>query len=202
MSLSTRATLETLALMVVTFVVQQVVLLVSSTLHHALFVLQSPLPLLSPWTLVTSVYAHGSVLHLVGNAVVLVAFGLAVEQVSNRWRFHTFFVLVGAAAGVCQMLFAAIPFLPGADGVLGASGAILGLVGYAVAGNDVADTAVSAFDLDVRAQLAALAVVAAGITLWMHASGVASIGHFSGLLVGLAAGRGRLLHVDQFPNRR
>jgi len=201
MALSARATTETLAVVVVTFAVQSLVRFVAPPLHHALFVLQSPLPVLKPWTLVTSVYAHAGLAHLLGNAVVLLAFGLAVEQVTSRVRFHAFFVTVGAAAGVGQMLLAVVPFVPAADGVLGASGAILGLLGYTLAGNDVADTLVAAFELDARAQLAAIGIVGAAVALGMHASGVATLGHFTGLVLGLLAGRGRLLHVDSRPAR-
>ena len=196
MGVSARATLETLAFMAVTFVVQLVVRTVAPPLEGWLFVLSSPLPLLSPWTLVTSVYAHGGVMHLLGNAVVLAVFGVAVERVTNRWRFHAFFVTVGAAAGVAEMLFGVLPFV-GAPGVVGASGAILGLVGYTLAGNDVADTVVAGFEFDARAQAAAIAVVAAGLALWMAGPGVANVGHFAGLILGLLAGRGRLLHVDR-----
>jgi len=202
MRLSTRATVQTLALMVVTFALQLVVRLVSPTLHNALFVLQSPLPVFTPWTLVTSVYAHVGPMHLLGNALILLPFGLLIERNSNSWRFHTFFVVVGATAGVAQMLFGVVPFLPSPGGVLGASGAILGLVGYAITGNAAADTVVSAFEFDVRAQVAALAVVGAAIALYLAAPGVANVGHFVGLFAGLAAGRGRLLHVEQFPDRQ
>jgi membrane associated rhomboid family serine protease len=196
MGVSARATIETLALMAVTFAVQLVVRTLSASLESWLFVLNSPVPLFSPWTLVTSVYAHGTVMHLLGNAIVLVPFGIAVERVTNRWRFHTFFVAVGAAAGVAEMLFGILPFV-GAPGVVGASGAILGLVGYAIAGNGVADSVVAGFEFDARAQAAAIAVVAAALALLMAGPGVANVGHFAGLVFGLLAGRGRLLHVDR-----
>lgn len=196
MGLSTRATLETLALMVATFLAQSVVRLAVPPLEAWLFVLSSPLPLASPWTLVTSVYAHAGPVHLLGNALMLLLFGLAVEQVTSRWRYHAFFVVVGATAGVGQMLFGVVPFIPSPDGVLGASGAILGLAGYTITGNQVADKLVAAFELDLQAQLAALAAVGAAIALYLAAPGVANVGHFLGLFLGLLAGRSRLLHVE------
>ena len=194
MELRGRATFETLGIILVVFLVQSVVQLISETLMVLLFVLHSPLPVYAPWTLVTSVYAHGGVAHLVGNAVMLVLCGLIVEQVTTRWRFHAFFVVVGALAGLSQVLFGALVPGPGA-GVLGASGAILGLLGYLIAGNTLADRAVQGFELDVKAQLAAIAVIGAVLALAMAGPGIANIGHFTGLILGLVAGRMRLLHV-------
>ena len=193
MELRGRATFETLGIILVVFLVQSVVMLVSETLALFLFVLHSPLPVHAPWTLLTSVYAHGSVGHLVGNAVMLVLVGLAVEQVTTRWRFHAFFVTVGALAGLSQVLFGAL--LPGPAGVLGASGAILGLLGYLIAGNTLADRAVRSFELDAKAQLAVIAVIGAALALAMAGPGIANIGHFTGLILGLVAGRLRVLHV-------
>ena len=195
MELRGRATFETLGIILVVFLVQSVVQLASETLAVLLFVLHSPLPVYAPWTLVTSVYAHGGVGHLVGNAVMLVLVGLAVERVTTRWRFHAFFVIVGALAGISQVLFGTL--LPGPAGVLGASGAILGLLGYLIAGNTLADRMVRGFELDVKAQLAAIAVVGGALALAMAGPGVANIGHFTGLVLGLVAGRMRLLHVGR-----
>lgn len=195
MELRGRATFETLGIILVVFLVQSVVQLASETLAVLLFVLHSPLPVYAPWTLVTSVYAHGGVGHLAGNAVMLVLVGLAVERVTTRWRFHAFFVIVGALAGISQVLFGTL--LPGPAGVLGASGAILGLLGYLIAGNTLADRMVRGFELDVKAQLAAIAVVGGALALAMAGPGVANIGHFTGLVLGLVAGRMRLLHVGR-----
>lgn len=196
-----RATFETLAIILVVFVVQSLLALVlPAALVVGLFALDSPLPVLEPWTLITSVYAHGGPGHLLGNAVMLVLFGLAVERVTTRWRFHAFFVTVGALAGVSQVLFGAL--VPGGpSGVVGASGAILGLLGYLVAGNVLADKVVRGFELDAKAQLAAVVAVGAAITLAMAGPGIANVGHFSGLLLGLLAGRLRLLHVDRNAGR-
>lgn len=196
MGLPGRATFETLGIMLVVFLVQSILatLFLSWTVAVGLFAIDSPLPLLEPWTLITSVYAHGSLGHLVGNAVMLVLVGLVVERVTTRWRFHAFFVTVGSLAGVSQVLFGFL--VPGsAAGVVGASGAILGLLGYLLAGNVLADKVVRGFELDAKAQLAAIVVVGAALALAMAGPGIANIGHFTGLILGLVAGRLRVLHV-------
>ncbi len=103
------------------------------------FVLAPPLTT-NPWTIVTSVYAHSGLGHLVSNALALLVFGWPVARATTRWRFHAFFAITGAIAGVSQValtgVFASMPFVPVAPtAVLGASGAVFALLGYLVASN-------------------------------------------------------------------
>ena len=87
-------TVVTLALVLAVFAGQQVAGLLG---WRGLFALSNPL-LARPWTLVTSVYAHASVSHLVANALALALGGLLVERLTTRARFHAFFVTVGSPA--------------------------------------------------------------------------------------------------------
>jgi membrane associated rhomboid family serine protease len=186
-----RPTLETLALLVAVFAVQSLLRVLAPPLAAGLFVLYDPGA--QPWALATSVYAHGGPGHLLTNAVGLVLFGLAVERVTTRWRFHAFFLTVGALSGVGQVLWSAA-FSTG-GGVLGASGAVLGLLGYLVGGNAVSEAAVGRLDLSVRQQAVVFGLVAVGVTWATAGPGVAVGGHFVGLALGLVAGRLRLLHA-------
>jgi membrane associated rhomboid family serine protease len=79
------------------------------------------------------------------------------------------------------------------NAVLGASGAVLALYGYVLAGNRL--TTAIADRLGVGAIVEwTLALTIATILTWMTASpGVALIAHFTGILLGLAAGRLDLL---------
>jgi len=146
-----------------------------------------------PLTLVTSVYAHAGVAHLVANAVALVVVGPFVERVTTPLRYHVFFVVTGAIAGVAEI--AAGSLLGSGAAVLGASGAVFGLLGYLLAGNRLSVLALGSLRLSGRLQLAVGAVLAAAVTLATAAPGVALVAHFTGFLLGLAAGRLRLLHV-------
>lgn len=149
----------------------------------------------APWTLVTSVYSHAGPLHLLGNAVVLAVVGPLVERVTSRLRYHLFFVTTGAVAGLAQITF--VPVV-GTRSVLGASGAIFALAGYLVTGNVVATRALGALDRATDAEWASTAVLlAVSVLLAVALSGPNSavVGHFTGLFVGLATGRARLLHV-------
>jgi len=170
-------------------------------LVQTLFVLSPPVTD-NPWTVVTSVYAHGSVQHLVSNAVALVLFGWPVARATTKSRFHLFFVLSGALAGVSQILLrgllADLPILgfEGTPGVLGASGAVFALLGYLLASNRLSTELGSFVRVPQWVTLVVFLLVAAGVTLMTAAPGVALIAHFTGLFVGLVAGRLRVLNVS------
>jgi len=183
-------TLETLALFAVVFVAQQLVQMVSRQLMFGLFVLAPPIEV-RPWTLLASVYAHAGLGHLLSNALVLVLVGFAVERVTTRWRFHAFFAGVGIAAGVAQVVVSGLVG-PG-SAVLGASGAVFGLLGYLLTGNPVTDAVLGWLPLSGRARVVLLLVLASGVTLLTAAPGVALVAHFTGFVLGLLAGRVRLI---------
>ncbi|WP_232820572.1 rhomboid family intramembrane serine protease [Halorussus litoreus] len=185
-------TLETLVLIVVVFVAQQLVGMISQALAAGLFVLGPPISA-RPWTLLASVYAHASVPHLVSNAIVLVVVGFAVESVTTKWRFHAFFVTVGMLAGLAQVVVSGLVG-PG-SAVLGASGAVFGLVGYLLAGNPLTEAVLGWLPLGSRAKVAILLAFAVAVTMATAAPGVALVAHFTGFVLGSVAGRAKLLDV-------
>jgi membrane associated rhomboid family serine protease len=78
----------------------------------------------SPLTLLTSIFLHGSVMHLVGNMVFLFVFGYTVEMTLGRWRYVAFYLLAGIAGDLGDL---AMRWGDSSIG-LGASGAISGLM--------------------------------------------------------------------------
>ena len=78
------------------------------------------------WRLISATLLHGSVLHVAGNAFVLFFLGRIVENVHGRAAFVTAYVGSGVAGGLLSMS------IKGAHSV-GASGAILGLLGVIAA---------------------------------------------------------------------
>lgn len=179
-------TAQTLVIMVCVFTLQQVTTLVG--LGTFFFVLGPTFPI-RPWSLVTSVYAHGSLAHLLSNTFMLVLVGVMVESFTSSGRYHVFFLTTGVLSGLAQVLL-----LPGSR-VLGASGAIFAFLGYLVAGNPVSSSLLDALRLSRRAQLAVFAVLAVIVTFLTGAPGVALVAHFTGFLLGLLAGRMGLLRV-------
>jgi membrane associated rhomboid family serine protease len=76
-------------------------------------------------TIFTSMFLHGGWLHLIGNMLYLWIFGNNVEDAMGRVRFVLFYLLCGVAAALAQAL-------PNPDSVIpmiGASGAVAGVLG-------------------------------------------------------------------------
>jgi membrane associated rhomboid family serine protease len=76
-------------------------------------------------TIVTSMFLHGSVLHLLGNMLYLWIFGDNVEDRLGRVRFIAFYVACGAVAALGQGVADPRSPVP----MIGASGAISGVLG-------------------------------------------------------------------------
>jgi membrane associated rhomboid family serine protease len=150
-------------------------------------VLRPPLAA-EPWTLVTAVYAHWNLSHLLANGLAL----LIVR--TSRLRFHAFFLVTGMLAGVGEVL--AHLAVNNAVAVAGMSGAVFALLGYLLAGNVATQAILARIDLSPKVQIALVLVVAVGLTLVTASPGVALIGHATGLVLGLVAGGLGLLDVD------
>ncbi|OIB56231.1 rhomboid family intramembrane serine protease [Natrialba sp. SSL1] len=195
---------ELLAIFGLVFLIQAITDLVG--LMTGLFVLTLPL-VENPWTIVTSVYAHGGLWHLLSNSLALVVFGWPVARATSRARFHTFVLVTGSIAGISQVLLsdfaAAAPIVSGDPvGVLGASGAIFALLGYLITGNRLSAGFASIIDVPQWLTLIVFVGLAIVVTLTTAAPGVALIAHFTGFLLGLLAGRTRLLQVQRDSSRR
>ncbi len=197
--------LEILALFVVVYLAQVIAAIVGMATMTTLFVLEMPIES-QPWTIVTSVYAHGSLDHLLSNSIALVLFGWPIARATTRLRFHAFFVTTGALAGIAQVsitgAIAAISTDASAAGVLGASGAVFALMGYLLAGNRLSDGLAARFDPPLWVTVVVFVVLAATITILTAAPQVALIAHFTGFLVGLGAGRLGVLEVGSEPRGR
>ncbi len=76
------------------------------------------------WTLLTSVFSHAELWHLLFNMIVLVSFGQVLEWLMGTRRFLAFYLAAGVAASVSHCLTSAL-ILGRADVfALGASGAL------------------------------------------------------------------------------
>ena len=80
-------------------------------------------------TLITSMFMHGSIMHLFGNMLFLWIFGDNLEHSLGRPRYLIFYLLTGLIASLAHVIstfvFGDNPFIPS----LGASGAISGVLG-------------------------------------------------------------------------
>lgn len=83
-----------------------------------------------PWvpgwmTVFTSMFLHGSIAHLLGNLLFLWVFGNNIEDAMGHTRFVFFYLFCGVAAVLAQVL----PDPASAVPMVGASGAISGVLG-------------------------------------------------------------------------
>ncbi len=76
-------------------------------------------------TLITSLFLHGSILHLLGNMLYLWIFGNNIEDAVGHIKFVLFYLITGVAASMTHILLNTDSMVP----VIGASGAISGVMG-------------------------------------------------------------------------
>jgi len=144
----------------------------------------------APHTLFSSMFMHGSWLHLLFNLWFLWIFGDNVEDVMGPVRFITFYLLSGLGAAAAQIATDPGSLVP----MVGASGAIGGVMGaYArlfprarvhmlvIFGFFVTTVSVPAilmlgywFLLQIVAGLPALGASGGGVAFWAHAGGFLS----------------------------
>jgi membrane associated rhomboid family serine protease len=106
--------------------IMQVFMPASFTTNYLAFSLGSLFT--APWTIVTQIFAHDrySVFHIFFNMLALFFFGPLLEKQIGSGRFLGLYLGTGILAGVAQVLI--FPTMP----VLGASGAIMGIMGTLV----------------------------------------------------------------------
>ena len=75
-----------------------------------------------PWTIVTYMFVHAGLMHIVFNMIALYFFGPRVEQRIGSERFFSLYMISGITGGLLSFVFA--PAAP----IVGASGAIFGVM--------------------------------------------------------------------------
>ena len=84
---------------------------------------QTPIP--APLTLLTSMFVHGSILHLAGNMLYLWIFGDNIEDTLGHLNYLFFYLACGLCAAGSQVIIEPGSTIP----MVGASGAIAGVLG-------------------------------------------------------------------------
>ncbi len=132
-----------------------------------------------PWTLVTYAFFHASVLHLLGNMLMLFFFGPPLE---DRWGSRGFIkvYLVAAAGGALfSVLFA---FLDPASYIVGASGATLGLMlAFALIWPEMEVLVFGIFPVKVKWLVGALIFINLAMALEGSGGQVAVLAHLGGM---------------------
>lgn len=143
------------------------------------------------WQLVTYLFLHGGVWHLVFNMLTLWMFGTPLERDWGTRRFLKYYFICGIGAGLCDVLLNAV-IGNWATSTIGASGAIYGLLlAFGVCYPD--QTVLMSFLFPIKAKY--MVMIYAAIELWMSTgvnSGVSNIAHLGGMVVGFVYLKSRL----------
>lgn len=137
------------------------------------------------WQLVTYLFLHGSIGHILWNMLALWMFGADIEGVWGTRRFLQFYFFCGIGAGICVVL--ANFLLPWGNPVvptIGSSGAIYGiLMAYAMLYPD--RTILFGFLIPIKVKYFVLIIGAiAFLSSFQANSGVSEFAHLGGLLFG------------------
>ncbi|NQV09095.1 rhomboid family intramembrane serine protease [Candidatus Woesearchaeota archaeon] len=173
---------------IVVFVLQ----LVLGTGFTESFMLISKEVFMRPWILVTSMFLHANINHLLFNMYALFIFGPLIEQRIGKKRFLFIYFLSGIVAALISTFFY--------HSALGASGAIMGILGVTIM--LLPDLQVLLFFF-IPMSMRTAGVIFALIDIFgiFVPSGVANIAHLVGLSLGIIYGYYLLKQKKAFKKR-
>src|SRR3989338_5744500 len=147
-----------------------------------------------PWTLLTAIFLHGSIVHLLYNGFGLAVFGSILEEVIGSRRFLMVFFATGLVSSVASTFFY--------NAVIGASGAIFGIMGVVTVLHPT--MTVWVYYIPMPMYMAAVVWAVVDLFGFVVPQGIANAGHLAGLAAGIAAGfviRGKGQFSRQFRGR-
>jgi rhomboid protease GluP len=139
------------------------------------------------YRLVTAMFLHGGLIHIGFNMMALMQLGPALEELYGSARYFFLYVVTGAFG----FFVSAFPIAFLGHYSLGASGALLGLVGALLA---ITTKRGGAFMRDLRARLITSVVIL--FMLGFSGMGLDNTAHFAGLASGFVLGK---IFVDRQP---
>ncbi len=144
----------------------------------ALYPIQSGL--FEPYQLVTHMFAHGGIAHLLFNMFALWSFGSMLERVWGPKRFLIFYFVCGLAAAAAQLLLTN-------SAAIGASGAIMGLLGAFAYLFPNTQLFIFPIPFPVKAKWAIIGIAAIDLFGGVYPTGsnIAHFAHLGGLVAGL-----------------
>lgn len=131
-----------------------------------------------PWTLITAIFLHGSIVHLLYNGFGLAVFGSILEGLIGSRRFLMVFFATGIVSSVASTFFY--------NAVIGASGAIFGVMGALTVLRPT--MTVWVYYIPMPMYMAAVVWAVVDLFGFIVPQGIANAGHLAGLAAGIAAG--------------
>jgi membrane associated rhomboid family serine protease len=143
------------------------------------------------WQLVTYLFLHGGITHLLFNMLALWMFGTPLESDWGTRQFLKYYFICGVGSGVCDVLMNAA-MGNWLTSTIGASGAIYGLLlAFGVCYPE--QTVLMGFLFPIKAKY--MVMIYAAIELYLSIgvnNGVSNIAHLGGMVVGLIYLKSRL----------
>ncbi|XZE18537.1 rhomboid family intramembrane serine protease [Pirellulaceae bacterium SH449] len=164
---------------------------------------QAPGPSFIWFTLLSSMFMHGGLGHIVGNMLYLWIFGNNVEQRFGHFRFLIFYLVSGLVGSIAQIVVSPGSVIP----MLGASGAISGVMGaYLMLFPHNRINVIFFFQIITVPAIVVLGMW--GITQFLggwgslgsKAGGVAYLAHIGGFVAGAVAGLMARAQLKQEPD--
>lgn len=151
------------------------------------------------WQLITYMFLHGSLFHILFNMLALWMFGAELERMWGTKYFLKFYFATGAGAGVTTMLVALLPFAFAQQVMysltIGASGAIYGLLlAYALYFPDRPIYMYFLFPVPAKYFVLIMGAISFFSSVSGTGGGIAHATHLGGLLVAYLFLKGSGLH--------
>jgi rhomboid family protein len=140
------------------------------------------------WGLVTYMFLHGGLFHILFNMLALWMFGTELERMWGSRYFLKFYFVTGIGAAVLTVAFSLLPFGVSRDlyqsNIIGASGAIYGLLlAYALYFPDRQIYMYFLFPVPAKIFVAIMGAIALYASISGSNGGLANATHLGGLLV-------------------
>ncbi len=164
------------------------------------FAISSTTFLAEPWTIITSMFLHGSLFHLFFNMYALFLFGSLVEQKIGTKRFLFLYFASGILAGIGFSVYRTIIGDP--SSAIGASGAVMGVLGVTII--LLPNLPIMLWFIPMTMRTAGIVFVAmdlAGLFGFPILGGVANSAHLFGLAFGLVYGLSLLKKRKSFETK-
>ena len=136
------------------------------------------------WRVVTAMFLHGGLIHIGFNMMTLMQFGPALEELYGSGRYLFLYVVTGAIGFLASALTGHFS--------VGASGALLGLIGAMVA---ITTKRGGSFMRELRSRLITSVVILFMIGFW-GGLGIDNSAHIGGFVVGFVMGK---IYEDRRP---
>ncbi len=142
-----------------------------------------------PWQIVTSIFMHGGITHLLVNMFVLFIFGTYLERIVGSKNYLLIFLTSGIVGNLAYILYAYLTgdYFPS----VGASGAIFGVMGALAILAPHLRVVVFPLPVPISIKLAVIIFALIDLILLPYTSktGIAHITHLAGLITGLILGK-------------